>query len=47
MCDSLDFCVMFIVLTMYSGRRGEAVAAVDAVIERWNFQAVEIVILFK
>ena len=46
MCDSLDFRVMFIVLTMYSGRR-EAVAAVDAVIERWNFQAVEIVILFK
>ena len=47
MCDSLDFCVMFIVLTMCSGRRGEAVAAVVAVIERWNFQAVEIVILFK
>ena len=35
---------MFIVLIVYSGRRGEAVAAVGAVIERRNFQAVEIVI---
>ena len=42
MCDSLDFRVIFIALTMYSGRRGEAVAAVDAGIERLNFQAVEI-----
>ena len=42
MCDSLDFRVMFIVLTMYSGRRGEAVAAVDAGIERLNFCAVGI-----
>ena len=40
MCDSLDFHVVFIVLTMYSGRRGGAVAAVDAGIERRNIQAV-------
>ena len=40
MCDGLDFRVIFIALTMYSGRRGEAVAAVDAGIERLNFQAV-------
>ena len=42
MCDSLDFRVIFIALTMYSGRGGEAVAAVDAGIERLNFRAVGI-----
>ena len=40
MCDSLDFHVVFIVLTMYSGRRGGAAAAVDAGIDRMNIQAV-------
>ena len=34
----------FIVSTGYSGRRREAVAAVGVVIERGNFQAVEMVI---
>ena len=33
---------MFIVLTGYSGRRREAVAAVGVAIERGNFQAVEL-----
>ena len=42
MCDSLDFRVIFIALARYSGRRGDAVAAVDAGIERLNFQAVGI-----
>ena len=41
MCDSLDFHVVFIALTMYSGRRGGAAAAVVAGIERMNIQAVE------
>ena len=40
MCDSLDFHVVFMVLTMYSGRRGGAAAAVDAGIDRMNIQAV-------
>ena len=40
MCDSLDFHVVFIALTMYSGRRGGATAAVDAGIDRMNIQAV-------
>ena len=40
MCDSLDFQVVFIALTMYSGRRGEAAAAGDAGLERLNIQAV-------
>ena len=40
MCDSLDFHVVFIALTMYSGRRGGAAAAVDTGIHRRNFQAV-------
>ena len=37
------FCVMFIVSTVHPGRRREAVAAVGVVIERGNFQAVEMV----
>ena len=39
MCDSLDFHVVSIALTMNSGRRGAA-AAVDAGIERMIIQAV-------
>ena len=34
---------MFIVSTVYSGRRREAAAAVGVVMERGNFQAVEMV----
>ena len=40
MYDNLVFLVVFIVLTIYSGRRGGAAAAVDAGIDRRNFQAV-------
>ena len=40
MYDSLVFLVVFIVLTIYSGRRGGAAAAVDVGIDRRNFQAV-------
>ena len=40
MYDSLVFLVVFIVLTIYSGRRGGAAAAVDAGVNRRNFQAV-------